>query len=232
MTLEQRHYQRLLDFRTGLRRFLRWSADQAATVGVTPAQHQLLLAVRGHPDPAGPTIRDVAGYLLVRHHSAVELVDRAVAAGLVERPAARLASGGTQAARATARSAVGRARHGHRQGPAKSLPSRPGRADWAERSTSTSTLSRWAAGGGRADRQGRSTGARCGPRCACATLRPAAGVFELVEFGQRPPDPASQVLEVGQHGHADDRPEHEPEDSFHLLLPTIRRVTSCCDIES
>ncbi len=85
MTLEQRHYQRLLDFRTGLRRFLRWSADQAATVGVTPAQHQLLLAVRGHPDPAGPTIRDVAGYLLVRHHSAVELVDRAVAAGLVER---------------------------------------------------------------------------------------------------------------------------------------------------
>jgi DNA-binding MarR family transcriptional regulator len=83
--LEQRHYQRLLAFRTGLRRFLRWSADQAATVGVTPAQHQLLLAIRGHPDPAGPTIRDVAGCLLVRHHSAVELVDRAVAAGLVER---------------------------------------------------------------------------------------------------------------------------------------------------
>lgn len=85
MTLEQRHYERLLDFRTGLRRFLRWSADQAATAGVTPAQHQLLLAIRGHPDPAGPTIGDVAGYLLVRHHSAVELVDRAEAAGLVER---------------------------------------------------------------------------------------------------------------------------------------------------
>ena len=34
---------------------------------------------------AGPTIREMAGYLLVRHHSAVELVDRAVAAGLVER---------------------------------------------------------------------------------------------------------------------------------------------------
>jgi DNA-binding MarR family transcriptional regulator len=70
VTLEQRIYKRLLDFRTGLRRFLRWSADQAATAGVTPAQHQLLLAIRGHPDPAGPTIRDVAGYLLVRHHSA------------------------------------------------------------------------------------------------------------------------------------------------------------------
>lgn len=85
MTLEQRDYERLLDFRTGLRRFLRWSADQAAMAGVTPAQHQLLLAIRGHPDPAGPTIREMAGYLLVRHHSAVELVDRAVAAGLVER---------------------------------------------------------------------------------------------------------------------------------------------------
>ena len=64
---------------------VRRSADQAATARVPPAQHQLLLAIRGHPDPAGPTIRDVAGYLLVRHHSAVELVDRAVAAGLVQR---------------------------------------------------------------------------------------------------------------------------------------------------
>ena len=85
MTLEQRHYERLLDFRTGLRRFLRWSAERAGTAGLTPTQHQLLLAIRGHRDPAGPTIRDVAGYLLIRHHSAVELVDRAVAAGLVER---------------------------------------------------------------------------------------------------------------------------------------------------
>ena len=85
VTLEQRHYERLLDVRTGLRRFLRWSADQAAMAGVTPAQHQLLLAIRGHPDPAGPTIREIAGYLLARHHSAVELVDRGVAAGLVER---------------------------------------------------------------------------------------------------------------------------------------------------
>jgi DNA-binding MarR family transcriptional regulator len=96
VTLEQRHYERLLDFRTGLRRFLRWSADQAATAGITPAQHQLLLAIRGHPDRAGPTIRDVAGYLLVRHHSAVELVDRAVAAGLVER---RQDSGDSRAVR-------------------------------------------------------------------------------------------------------------------------------------
>jgi DNA-binding MarR family transcriptional regulator len=76
-------YQRLLQFRTGLRRFLHWSEEQAATAGLTAAQHQLLLAIRGHADPRGPTIGDVAGYLLLRHHSVVGLVDRA--AGLVER---------------------------------------------------------------------------------------------------------------------------------------------------
>jgi DNA-binding MarR family transcriptional regulator len=83
--LEQRDYERLLAFRTGLRRFLSWSGQQAEAAGITPAQHQLLLAIRGHPDPRGPTIGEVAGYLLVRHHSAVELIDRAVAAGLVVR---------------------------------------------------------------------------------------------------------------------------------------------------
>lgn len=78
-------YRRLLELRTGLRRFLRWSADQAQAAGVTPAQHQLLLAIRGHPDPRGPTVGDVAGWLLLRHHSAVGLVDRAEAAGLITR---------------------------------------------------------------------------------------------------------------------------------------------------
>ncbi len=78
-------YARLLEFRTGLRRFLRWSEQQAAAAGLTPAQHQLLLAVRGHPGRAGPTVGEVAESLLLRHHSAVELIDRAQAAGLVER---------------------------------------------------------------------------------------------------------------------------------------------------
>jgi DNA-binding MarR family transcriptional regulator len=78
-------YQRLLEFRTGLRRFLRWSEEQAQSAGVSPAQHQLLLAIRGHRDTRGPTIGDVADYLLLRHHSAVELVNRAEHAGLVQR---------------------------------------------------------------------------------------------------------------------------------------------------
>ncbi|HEX7322614.1 MAG TPA: MarR family winged helix-turn-helix transcriptional regulator [Mycobacterium sp.] len=78
-------YTRLLTLRTRLRRFERWSADQAQAAGLTPMQHQLLLAIRGHTDPRGPTVGDVAEYLLLRHHSAGELIQRAEAAGLVDR---------------------------------------------------------------------------------------------------------------------------------------------------
>ena len=78
-------YQALLRFRTGLRHFLRWSAERAQEAGLTAAQHQLLLAVRGHDGGTAPTIGDVAEQLLLRHHSAVGLVDRAAASGLVER---------------------------------------------------------------------------------------------------------------------------------------------------
>jgi DNA-binding MarR family transcriptional regulator len=77
-------YERLLDVRDGLRRFLHWSEEQARAAGVTPAQHQLLLAVRGHRGEA-PTVGEVADHLLLRHHSAVGLVDRAEALGLVAR---------------------------------------------------------------------------------------------------------------------------------------------------
>lgn len=45
------YYQRLLEFRTGLQRFLRWIGRQARAQGLTPAQHQLLLAILGHADP-------------------------------------------------------------------------------------------------------------------------------------------------------------------------------------
>ncbi len=78
-------FARLLDFRDGLRRFLRWSEDRAREVGLTAAQHQLLLAIRGHRGADAPTVGDVAAHLLLKHHSAVGLVDRAAALGLVER---------------------------------------------------------------------------------------------------------------------------------------------------
>ena len=85
MTLEQSDFEHLLELRTGLRRFIRWSDQQAQAAGLTPAKHQLLLAIKGHPDPSGPTIGEVADYLVLRHHSAVGLIDRAVSDGLVKR---------------------------------------------------------------------------------------------------------------------------------------------------
>jgi DNA-binding MarR family transcriptional regulator len=79
-------YERLLEFRTGLRTFLAWSKAQAAQAGLPPSQHQLLLAIRGHAEhDRGPTIGDVARYLLVKPHSAAELASRAEKAGLVKR---------------------------------------------------------------------------------------------------------------------------------------------------
>jgi DNA-binding MarR family transcriptional regulator len=85
MALSQADFEHLLELRTGLRRFLHWSERQARAAGLTPAKHQLLLAIRGHDDPLGPTIGDLADYLVLRHHSAVGLVDRAEADGLVRR---------------------------------------------------------------------------------------------------------------------------------------------------
>ncbi len=83
--LHDSDYQRLLEFRTELRDFLRWSEQAAHDAGLTPSLHQLLLVVRGHPSIAGPTIGDAAELLHIRHHSVVELAQRAEAAGLLER---------------------------------------------------------------------------------------------------------------------------------------------------
>jgi len=85
MSLSDAEYQRLLEFRDGLRRFLHWSETQATAAGLTAAQHQLLLAIRGHQGPQDPTIGEVAEHLQLRHHSAVGLIDRAEDAGLVQR---------------------------------------------------------------------------------------------------------------------------------------------------
>jgi len=78
-------YRRLLEFRTGIRHFLHWSEEQALAVGVTPSQHQLMLAIRGHAGADRPTVGDIADALVLRHNSAVGLIDRAVEAGLVAR---------------------------------------------------------------------------------------------------------------------------------------------------
>jgi DNA-binding MarR family transcriptional regulator len=83
--VSQRDFQKLLEFRVALRQFQRWSEDQAEAAGLTHVQHQLLVAVKGHRGDQPPTVGDLAGYLLLRPHSTVELIDRAETAGLVER---------------------------------------------------------------------------------------------------------------------------------------------------
>ncbi|KAB2381910.1 MarR family winged helix-turn-helix transcriptional regulator [Actinomadura montaniterrae] len=83
--LSQEDFASLLAFRTGLRRYLRWSETRVREAGLTPAQHQLLLAIKGHGPRVAPTVGELAGYLLLRHHSTVELIDRAERAGLVRR---------------------------------------------------------------------------------------------------------------------------------------------------
>jgi DNA-binding MarR family transcriptional regulator len=83
--LADEDYRRLLAFRSELREFLRWSEQAADEAGLTPAMHQLLLVVRGHSAADAPTIGDAAGELHIRHHSAVELVQRAERAGLLAR---------------------------------------------------------------------------------------------------------------------------------------------------
>jgi DNA-binding MarR family transcriptional regulator len=83
--LTDEQFRSLFVFRYALRRFLLRSAESAARVGLTSQQHQLLLILRAYPGPNQPSIREVAEYLLVRHHSAVELVARVEAMGLVTR---------------------------------------------------------------------------------------------------------------------------------------------------
>jgi DNA-binding MarR family transcriptional regulator len=78
-------YERLLTFRTRLRQFDHWSQAAAAELGLSHAQHQLLLAVRGHGSHQDPTVGDLAAYLLVKPHTASELAARVEALGLVAR---------------------------------------------------------------------------------------------------------------------------------------------------
>jgi DNA-binding MarR family transcriptional regulator len=76
-------YQSLARFRHALRVFLRFSEDAARARGLTPAQHQLMLAVRGWPDTERPTVTELAEVLQLKPHSALELARRAEDVGLV-----------------------------------------------------------------------------------------------------------------------------------------------------
>jgi DNA-binding MarR family transcriptional regulator len=83
--ISQADYQRLSEFRYLIRRFLEFSQVQAHDAGLTPRQHQALLAIKGFPGGGPVTVGDLAERLRIRHHSAVELVNRLCEAGLVAR---------------------------------------------------------------------------------------------------------------------------------------------------
>jgi len=80
-----REYALLASFRYALRNFLRFSEVAAEGVGVTAQQYQAMLAVRGCPEEQRLTINDLAQQLLIKHNSAVGLVDRLLKEGLVAR---------------------------------------------------------------------------------------------------------------------------------------------------
>jgi DNA-binding MarR family transcriptional regulator len=78
-------YVALAAFRRALRRFLRFAEEGARSVGITPQQHQVLLAVAGQPDRDWATVGELATALQLRHHAIVGLLDRCQAADLIVR---------------------------------------------------------------------------------------------------------------------------------------------------
>jgi DNA-binding MarR family transcriptional regulator len=83
--LTTRDFARLAAFRHALRKFIRFSEDAAQAVGLTGQHYQAMLVVRGWPEDARVTINDLAQQLLIRHNSAVGLVDRLVNEDLLKR---------------------------------------------------------------------------------------------------------------------------------------------------
>ncbi len=84
-TLALSDYRALAELRYQIRLFLRFSEEAARKMSLEPQQHQLMLALKGLPPGIRPTIGTLAERLQIQHHSAVELVNRLSAGGLVRR---------------------------------------------------------------------------------------------------------------------------------------------------
>jgi DNA-binding MarR family transcriptional regulator len=83
--VSKQEYEMLAAFRYALRRFMRFSERAAQSAGITPQQHQALLAIKGFPDRDYVTVSELAEWLQLRHHSTVELVNRLESHALVTR---------------------------------------------------------------------------------------------------------------------------------------------------
>jgi DNA-binding MarR family transcriptional regulator len=79
------NYEALARFRFELRKFQAFSEAAAHKEGLTPQQHQALLTIKGFSSQGSVSIGELAGFLLIRHHTAVELVDRMTKLGLLSR---------------------------------------------------------------------------------------------------------------------------------------------------
>src|ERR671918_282700 len=77
------NFKAMAELRYQIRCFLRFSENAARQAGIEPQQHQLLLAVKGLPDGANPTISVLAERMQLQHHSTVELIDRLVERGFL-----------------------------------------------------------------------------------------------------------------------------------------------------
>lgn len=86
--LTQEDFEALARFRHAVRRYLAFAEEGARTVGLTSQQHQALLAIKAQSFTGAMTIGELAKRLLLRPHSAAELVDRLVAAEVIVRDAA------------------------------------------------------------------------------------------------------------------------------------------------
>jgi DNA-binding MarR family transcriptional regulator len=82
-------YQALAEFRYQIRRFLHFSEEAVKAAGLERGQYQLMLAMKGLPLAVRPRVAELADRLQIRHHSAVELLNRLEARGFVRRERAQ-----------------------------------------------------------------------------------------------------------------------------------------------
>jgi DNA-binding MarR family transcriptional regulator len=82
--IEPSQFTALAEFRHQIRKFLHFSEQAARAASLEPQQHQLLLALKGCSEEE-ITVGYLAERLQIRHHSAVELIDRMVGHELVRR---------------------------------------------------------------------------------------------------------------------------------------------------
>ena len=85
MTMNNDEFRMLAQFRADLRQFDYFSEQQCATLGLASQQYRALLTIKGHPGPELITITELAQQIMIKHNSAVGMVDRLVEEGLVRR---------------------------------------------------------------------------------------------------------------------------------------------------